>query len=143
MKKWTVGVPDKKAVSALMLGCGVTSLAASALAAKGYSSPESVAESLNTDELSDPFLIKDMQKAADTINSAIENGERICNGALRPIPGNDCHRREHPVRYALYERQRDLYHGFPLDRQRAEDLHRERLFRSWCRRSSDKGIGGA
>ncbi|WP_024860193.1 single-stranded-DNA-specific exonuclease RecJ [Ruminococcus flavefaciens] len=78
MKKWTVGVPDKKAVSALMLGCGVTSLAASALAAKGYSSPESVAESLNTDELSDPFLIKDMQKAADTINSAIENGERIC-----------------------------------------------------------------
>lgn len=78
MKKWTVGVPDKKAVSALMLGCGVSSLAASALAAKGYSSPESVAESLNTDELSDPFLIKDMQEAADTINSAIENGERIC-----------------------------------------------------------------
>ena len=78
MKKWTVGVPDKKAVSALMLGCGVSSLAASALAAKGYSSPESVAESLNTDELSDPFLIKDMQEATDTINSAIENGERIC-----------------------------------------------------------------
>ena len=78
MKKWTVGVPDKKAVSALMLGCGVTSLTASALAAKGYSSPESVVESLNTDELSDPFLIKDMQEAADTINSAIENGERIC-----------------------------------------------------------------
>ncbi|MBP5581906.1 MAG: single-stranded-DNA-specific exonuclease RecJ [Ruminococcus sp.] len=78
MKKWTVGVPDKKTVSALMLGCGVSSLAASALAAKGYSSPESVAESLNTDELSDPFLIKDMQEAADTINAAIENGERIC-----------------------------------------------------------------
>lgn len=78
MKKWTVGVPDKKTVSALMLSCGVTSLAASALAAKGYSSPESVVESLNTDELSDPFLIKDMQEAADTINSAIENGERIC-----------------------------------------------------------------
>ncbi|MCR4639663.1 single-stranded-DNA-specific exonuclease RecJ [Ruminococcus sp.] len=78
MKKWTVGIPDKKTVSALMLGCGVTSLAASALAAKGYSSPESVMESLNTDELSDPFLIKDMQEAADTINSAIENGERIC-----------------------------------------------------------------
>ena len=78
MKKWTVGVPDKKTVSALMLGCGVSSLAASALAAKGYSSPESVAERMNTDELSDPFLIKDMQEAADTINSAIENGEKIC-----------------------------------------------------------------
>ena len=78
MKKWNVGIPDRKNVSALMLGCGVTSLAAAALAAKGYSSAESVMESLNADELSDPFLIKDMQEAADTINSAIENGERIC-----------------------------------------------------------------
>ena len=78
MKKWNVGRPDRNTVSALMLGCGVTSLAAAALAAKGYSSPESVMESLNTEELSDPFLIKDMQQAADTINTAIENGDRIC-----------------------------------------------------------------
>lgn len=78
MKKWNVGNPDRNTVSALMKGCGVTSLAAAALAANGYSSPESVIESFNTNELSDPFLIKDMNKAADTINSAIENGERIC-----------------------------------------------------------------
>ena len=78
MKKWTVGKPDRNSVSALMLGCGVTSLAAAALAAKGYSSPESVIDALNTDELSDPFLIKDMQTAADIINSAIDNGEKIC-----------------------------------------------------------------
>ncbi len=78
MKKWSVGIPDKKIISALVLNCGVSSLAAAALAAKGYSTAESVIESLNVDELSDPFLIKDMQEAADTINSAIENGERIC-----------------------------------------------------------------
>ena len=78
MKKWTVGKTDRNTVSALMLGCGVTSLAAAALAAKGYSSADSVMESLNTDELSDPFLIKDMQIAADTINAAIDNGEKIC-----------------------------------------------------------------
>ena len=78
MKKWTVGSPDRKTVSSLMLGCGVSSLAAAALASKGYSSPDSVMEALNVDELSDPFLIKDMQKAADTINAAIDNGERIC-----------------------------------------------------------------
>ena len=78
MKKWNVGRPDRKTISALMLGCSVTSLTAAALAAKGYSSAESVMESLNTDELSDPFLIKDMQQAADTINTAIENGERLC-----------------------------------------------------------------
>lgn len=78
MKKWSVGKPDRNNVSSLMLGCGVTSLAAAVLAAKGYSSPESVMESLNVDELSDPFLIKDMQKAADTINAAVDSGERIC-----------------------------------------------------------------
>lgn len=78
MKKWTVGVPDRKVISKLMLNCGVTSLAAASLAQKGYSSPQAVAESLDAGELSDPFLIKDMQKAADTINNAIDSGERIC-----------------------------------------------------------------
>ncbi|SEH39084.1 single-stranded-DNA-specific exonuclease [Ruminococcus flavefaciens] len=78
MKKWTVGMPDRKTVSSLMLSCGVSSLAAAAIASKGYSSPESVMEALNVSELSDPFLIKDMQKAADTINAAIDNDERIC-----------------------------------------------------------------
>lgn len=78
MKKWKVGKPDRSTVSELMLKCGVSSLTAAALAAKGYSSPESVMESLNTDELSDPFLIRDMQEAADTINNAIDSGERIC-----------------------------------------------------------------
>ncbi|WP_019678397.1 single-stranded-DNA-specific exonuclease RecJ [Ruminococcus flavefaciens] len=78
MKKWSVGSPEKSVISSLMLGCGVSSLAAAVLAAKGYSSPDSVIKSLNADELSDPFLIKDMQEAADTINSAIDNGERIC-----------------------------------------------------------------
>ena len=78
MKKWTVGMPDKKSISKIMLGCGVTPLTAAALVQKGYSSPESVAESLNISELSDPFLINDMQKAADVINEAIDSGERIC-----------------------------------------------------------------
>ncbi len=78
MKKWTVGVPDRKIVSKLMLSCGVSSLAAAVLAQKGYSSPESVAEQLNVEGLSDPFMLKDMQKAADTVNAAIDSGERIC-----------------------------------------------------------------
>ena len=34
MKKWTVGKPDRNTVSSLMLGCGVSSLAAAALADK-------------------------------------------------------------------------------------------------------------
>ena len=59
MKKWTVGMPDRKVISKLILGCGVTSLTAAALAQKGYTSPEAVMESLNSDELSSPFLIKE------------------------------------------------------------------------------------
>ena len=78
MKKWSVGVPDRNTVLKLMTGCGVSSLTAAAIAAKGYSAPESVMESLNVGELSDPFLIKDMREAADTINAAIDGGERIC-----------------------------------------------------------------
>ncbi|MBR4626293.1 MAG: single-stranded-DNA-specific exonuclease RecJ [Ruminococcus sp.] len=78
MKKWTVGMPDRRVISKLMLSCGVTSLTAAALAQKGYTSPEAVMESLSADELSSPFLIKDMKQAADILNAAIDSGERIC-----------------------------------------------------------------
>lgn len=78
MKKWNVSFPDRNTVSRLMLGCGVTSLTAAALAAKGYSSPDSVMEKLQTDSLSDPFLIKDMDIAAEVVNSAVDEGGRIC-----------------------------------------------------------------
>lgn len=78
MKKWSVGIPDRNTVLKLMTGCSVTSLTASAIASKGYESPDSVIKSLNIGELSDPFLIKDMKEAADTINAAIDCGERIC-----------------------------------------------------------------
>lgn len=78
MKKWTVGKPDINTVKKLMTGCGVTGLAACVLAQRGYTSPEQVAERLNVSELSDPFLLRDMQNAADAVNSAIDSGESIC-----------------------------------------------------------------
>lgn len=78
MKYWKIGSPDKNIVNKLILGCGVTSLAAAVLAAKGCSSPESAAEALNADSLSDPFLIRDMQSAVDAISCAIDNDDKIC-----------------------------------------------------------------
>lgn len=78
MKQWTIGSSDKSIVNKLVFGCSVTSLTAAALVQKGYSSPESVIAQLNVTELSDPFLIKDMETAADTINSAIDSGKCIC-----------------------------------------------------------------
>ncbi|MDE6091510.1 MAG: DHH family phosphoesterase, partial [Ruminococcus sp.] len=78
MKNWTIVRPDRNIVQKLMTECGISSLTASVLASKGYSSPDSVMDNLELKELSDPFLIKDMKEAADTINSAIDNNERIC-----------------------------------------------------------------
>ncbi|MBP5378147.1 MAG: single-stranded-DNA-specific exonuclease RecJ [Ruminococcus sp.] len=78
MKKWKISSPDRSIVSKLAFGCSVTTLTAAALAAKGYSAPESVIENLNSDSLSDPFLMKDMQEAADALNSAIDEGKKIC-----------------------------------------------------------------
>lgn len=78
MKNWTIGRPDINIIHKLMEECGISSLTASVLASKGYSSSDSVMDSLEMRELSDPFLIKDMKEAADTINSAIDNNERIC-----------------------------------------------------------------
>lgn len=78
MKNWTIVRPDRNIVQKLTTECGISSLTASVLASKGYSSPDSVMDNLELKELSDPFLIKDMKEAADTINSAIDNNERIC-----------------------------------------------------------------
>ncbi|MDE7137962.1 MAG: DHH family phosphoesterase, partial [Ruminococcus sp.] len=78
MKNWTICRPDRNIVQKLMTECGISSLTASVLTSKGYSSSDSVMDNLEMKELSDPFLIKDMKEAADTINSAIDNNERIC-----------------------------------------------------------------
>lgn len=78
MRYWKIGQPDKKNISGIMLGCGVTSLTAAVLAAKGFTSPDQVAEALNAESLSDPFLMRDMQNAIDAVNCAVDNGDRIC-----------------------------------------------------------------
>ena len=78
MRKWIVKDKNINAVSNLAVGCGISSLAASVLAAKGYSSPDSVMERLEINELSSPFLIKDMQLAADAVNQALDDDLKIC-----------------------------------------------------------------
>lgn len=78
MRKWKINIPDKKVAAKIAASCGVSSLTAAALVAKGYSSPESVVQNLNDDGLSDPFLIKDMQAAVDTIVDSMKKDELIC-----------------------------------------------------------------
>lgn len=78
MKIWNVNQPDRKAANKLSFGCGVTPLAAAVLVSRGFTSPESVSDKYNTEMLSDPFLILDMEQAAEIINDAIDRGQRIC-----------------------------------------------------------------
>lgn len=78
MKKWSIKNYDKSIVAKLAASCGVSKLTASVLASKGYSSNEAVMNDLETDTLSDPFLIRDMKAAADVINDAVDNGTHIC-----------------------------------------------------------------
>lgn len=81
MKKWTIGNPDKDAAKALADQGGLSKLCAGILVSRGIDTYEKAAEFFGRDEdtdLSDPFLIKDMQKAADMLLDAVDSGKRIC-----------------------------------------------------------------
>ena len=78
MKKWLVRKPQKEFAEKILRESEVTPLCADILAARGFTSAEDAAKQLNSDGLSDPFLLKDMREAADVINDAVENFESIC-----------------------------------------------------------------
>lgn len=78
MKKWTAYKTDRNTVQKFVSECGIAPLTAITLVSKGFNSSGDVSESLDIKELSDPFLIKDMEKTAEILNSAIDNNEKIC-----------------------------------------------------------------
>ncbi len=77
---WNVPEVNSEAVRLLtqqgISGC----VAASALVARGYDTPEKALQLLNCGKsgLHDPFLMKDMDKAVSRIEGAVKNGEQIC-----------------------------------------------------------------
>ncbi len=81
MKKWTIGRADPKAVEILSRQGGLSEICAGVLSSRGINTIEQAAEFFNQQEgesLSDPFLIRDMQEAADALTEAIDSGKRIC-----------------------------------------------------------------
>ena len=78
MKKWTVSRADAARVNRIRTSTDLPPLLAEVMAARGYNTAESLAAFFNGEELSDPFLLADMDKAVDAINAAVENGEKIC-----------------------------------------------------------------
>ncbi len=79
LKKWTVKKLDKTLVPELQSKYGISAVMACLLCSRGLTDEENIQTFFSSqNELSDPFLIKDMKKAVDRIREALENGERIC-----------------------------------------------------------------
>lgn len=77
--KWITGKYDENIVSELMNKLGVPSLTAKLLAVRGICDAESATLFLNKDlgDLHNPFLLKDMDRAVERINSALDGGEKM------------------------------------------------------------------
>ena len=77
-KYWRISSFDKKQAAELAYEYGYDEFAVLLLNSRGITEPEDVAEFLERDtELSDPFLIKDMEKAVNCIRKAIDTNEKI------------------------------------------------------------------
>lgn len=79
MRKWNVAQLNKEKALALSESMGIPMLLSVLLCIRGFTDEEKISAFLSDEPVfSDPFLIKDMDKAAERIRSAIDNFERIC-----------------------------------------------------------------
>ena len=78
MKKWTIARPDENTAKDIASRCDIDILAVSVLVSRGLDDMDSFADFFRGGGLEDPFVIKDMQKAADAINEALDEQVKIC-----------------------------------------------------------------
>ena len=79
MKKWVISGADKEMVNMLIQKYDLPTLTAVLLAIRGITEREDIEKFFSQDfELSDPFEIKDMDKAVERIKKAVTTGEKIC-----------------------------------------------------------------
>ncbi len=76
-RAWQVNRPDKGKAAALAGELGISSLLARTLVGRGYSEPGQARALLENAPMSDPFLLKDMDKAVARIHQAVDGGEPI------------------------------------------------------------------
>ena len=79
MKKWKLMPGNPGKAKHIEEELGLPSLVTEVLVARGIDTPAKVKEFI-TEEIpfSDPMAYKDMDKAADRIGGAVEEGERVC-----------------------------------------------------------------
>ena len=79
MKKWTTARVDKEKVKTVAKSLGIPAITAQMLLVKGFDDESKMRAFLSDrSDFADPFLITDMDVAAERITDAIENEEKIC-----------------------------------------------------------------
>ncbi len=78
LKKWIVSNFDKQLAKELSAECEVDPIVALIASARGYNDPCDLEQFLSDEPyFSDPYEMKDIKEAANAVNLAIENGEKI------------------------------------------------------------------
>ena len=78
MKKWQIAGFNKMLAKELAVECDIDPIVALIASARGYTDPASLEEFLSDEScFDDPRNLSDIEKAADIINSYIEDGSRI------------------------------------------------------------------
>ncbi|MGN0601294.1 MAG: single-stranded-DNA-specific exonuclease RecJ [Oscillospiraceae bacterium] len=78
MKKWKVNKPNMHLVSEFSKRCDLNRLVLEIMTSRGIDRFEQVIDFFKGEELSDPFMMIDMQNAVDTISEAVNNFDLIC-----------------------------------------------------------------
>lgn len=79
MKVWSVAKVNKERAIAMASKLEIPPLLAMMLDIRGITKEEDVINFLQENkDFSDPFLMKDMDKAVERVTTAVENGEKIC-----------------------------------------------------------------
>ena len=77
-KKWEIAEIDKQLAKDLSLECDIDPIVALIASSRGYTDPTELEEFLSDEPIfSDPKETADIILAADIVNSAIENGDKI------------------------------------------------------------------
>lgn len=78
MKRWILNKFDQNVVSEILKKTDLTPVCAEVMVSRGMSNVDELSEFFNGGELTDPFEIKDMQKAVDAIQEAVDENDLIC-----------------------------------------------------------------
>lgn len=77
LKLWDLPAVDKARTVELSKACGIPPLLAALLRVRGMDSPEDIREFLSPVDFSDPYLMKDMDRAVERIRRALDDFEHI------------------------------------------------------------------